>query len=110
MWEQGKRGVAAVPQNLPDTKKDKVETRERNGARADEGGDKLLLVVVCHRLGVVQFRSVDNVNVLTRDRDMREEVFVVEAEVGVFVIERHYALVREEHLPVGSRRRAKLAR
>ena len=68
-------------QNLPNTEKDKVKTRKRNGARTDKGGDKLLLVVVCHRLRVVQFRGVDNVNVLTRDRDMREEVLVVEAEV-----------------------------
>lgn len=77
MEEKGKRGVAA----LPNTEEDQVETRERNGARADKGGDKLLLVVVCYRLGVVQFGGVDNVDVLTRDRDMREEVLVVEAKV-----------------------------
>ena len=48
---------------------------------------------------VVELARVDDVDVLARDGDVREEVLVVEAEVRVLVVERDDALVGEENLP-----------
>jgi hypothetical protein len=96
--------------DAPNTEKNQIKPRERNARTSNETRHKLLLVVVGNLLRVIELARVDDVNRLTGDGDLGEEFLVVEAEVGIFVVEGDDAFVGEEDFPVCRRRKRRFSR
>ena len=78
---------------------DEIELGQLDRVLADELGDQLLLVRVCHLLHVICKRRIDGMNVLVWYFDFGEELLLAEFMIRVCMIEWDGTFVGVEDMP-----------